>query len=120
VDVGAGERASDRRDVDNTPVMIVLTDGLSNPRPASEAVARAAAAKQAHVVIYAIGLGDTLDFEALRQIASEPGYFYHAPEAEDLGDIYRQIAVEIPCPAGQFWPWRQPEQHAAVHLHGWR
>jgi Mg-chelatase subunit ChlD len=109
VDVGATELASDRRDLDNTPVMIVLTDGLSNPRPASEAVTRAGEAKRKGVVIYTIGLGDTLDFEALRQIASEPDHFYHAPRGEQLADIYRQIAVEIPCPAGQFWPWRKIE-----------
>lgn len=103
VDVGATELTSDRRNPDNTPVMVVLTDGLSNPRPASEAVVRAAEAKERGVVVYTIGLGDTVDFEALEQIASEPDYFYRAPNAEDLADIYRQIAVEIPCPKEAFW-----------------
>jgi Mg-chelatase subunit ChlD len=103
VDVAAEELASERRNPDNTPVLIVLTDGLSNPRPASEAVAQADQAKKAGVVVYTIGLGDTLDFEALRQIASAPEFFYRAPDAEDLADIYRQIAVEIPCPKEEFW-----------------
>lgn len=105
VDVGADELASERRDLDNTPVMVVLTDGLSNPRPASEAVTRAAKAKRQGVMVYTIGLGDTLDFVALEQIATKPEGFYRTPDAEELAGIYRQIAVEIPCPAGKFWPW---------------
>ncbi|MFN2114186.1 MAG: vWA domain-containing protein [Anaerolineae bacterium] len=103
VDVGADELASARREPGNTQVMIVLTDGLSNPRPASEAVARAAEAKRAGVVIYTIGLGYTRDFAALEQMASASGGFFRAPDAEVLSDIYEQIAVEIPCPAESFW-----------------
>jgi uncharacterized protein YegL len=103
VDVAADELASNRRNKDNTPVMIVLTDGLSNPRPVSEAVTRAAETKEDGVVVYTIGLGDSLDFEALTQMASKPEYFYRAPDAEDLAGIYQQIAVEIPCPMDEFW-----------------
>ena len=33
----------------------------------------------------------------------EPAFAYRAPDAEDLADIYRAIAVAIPCPAGGFW-----------------
>ena len=103
VDVAATELASDRRRADNTPVLILLTDGLSNPRPASEAVQRAAEAKAAGVVIHTIGLGDTLDFGALEAMASEPDDFHRAPDAEDLAAIYAQIAVEIPCPPSRYW-----------------
>jgi Mg-chelatase subunit ChlD len=104
VDYGADELSSDRRDPDNTPVLILLTDGLSNPRPASEAVKRAREAHDAGVVIYTIGLGDSLDFDALRTIASEASGFYQAPDAEDLAEIYHRIAVDIPCPEERFWP----------------
>ena len=55
--------------------------------------------RRAHIV----ALGDDLDFGALERIASKPEYYYHAPDAEDLGDIYGAIAVEIPCPAGDYW-----------------
>ena len=103
VDVAATELASARHRADNTPVLILLTDGLSNPRPASEAVQRAAEAKAAGVVIHTIGLGDTLDFEALEAMASEPDDFHRAPDAEDLAAIYAQIAVEIPCPPSRYW-----------------
>ena len=103
VDVAATELASARHRADNTPVLILLTDGLSNPRPASEAVQRAAEAKAAGVVIHTIGLGDTLDFEALEAMANEPDDFHRAPDAEDLAAIYAQIAVEIPCPPSRYW-----------------
>jgi len=102
VDVGSDEIVGDRRDPDNTPVLILLTDGLSNPRPASEAVERAREAHQAGVVVYTIGSGNTLDFTALEQIASKPQHFFRAPDAEQLAGIYRQIAGELPCP--KVWP----------------
>jgi Mg-chelatase subunit ChlD len=103
VDVAANELASVRHKATNTPVLILLTDGQSNPRPASEAVARAAQAKQAGVVIFTIGLGSDLDDAALAAIASQPSYFCRAPTADELHDIYRRIAVTIPCPPEQFW-----------------
>jgi Mg-chelatase subunit ChlD len=85
------------------PAMIVLTDGLSNPRPASEAVALARDAKAAGVAIFTIGLGDVLDTDALREMASGALSFYQTPDAEQLGEIYAAIAVEIPCPRERFW-----------------
>jgi len=103
VDVAATELASERHDPSNTPVLILLTDGKSNPRPASEAVARSATAKQAGIVVFTIGLGSELDDAALAAIASQPSYYYRAPTADDLEGIYRQIAVTIPCPAEAFW-----------------
>ena len=103
VDAGANELASPRRRAANRPVLILLTDGRSNPRPASAAVDRAAEAKRAGVLIYTIGLGEELDLAALAAIASTPGDFHRAPDGEDLAAIYRQIAVAVPCPAGQYW-----------------
>ncbi len=103
VAVAADELASERHNTDNQAVMILLTDGKSNPRPASEAVERATEAKKADITIFTIGLGEELDFEALHEIASKPTYFYLAPGAEDLKGIYAQIAVTIPCPAEEFW-----------------
>jgi len=97
------ELASPHRDADNVPVMVLLTDGKSNPRPASEAVDRARVAKDRGVIIFTIGLGGDLDVAALGEIASRPGYFYRAPDAEDLAQIYASIAVTIPCPMSAFW-----------------
>lgn len=106
MDAGAQELASDRRRAENAPVLILLTDGRSNPQPASEAVERAAAAKAAGIRIYTIGLGTDLDEAALREMASNPGLYFHAPVAQELAEIYRGIAVDIPCPASAYWAGR--------------
>ena len=103
VEISADELASNRRNADNTPTLILLTDGQSNPRPASEAVERAESAKDEGIVVFTIGLGDELDFDALEAMASRPRYFYHTPRAEDVEAIYREIAVSIPCPSSDFW-----------------
>lgn len=66
------------------PGEVLLTDGRSNPRPASEAVARAGEAKAAGMTVFTIGLGADIDVEA-------------------LAEIYRAIAVALPCPVGVFW-----------------
>jgi Mg-chelatase subunit ChlD len=106
VDVADTELLSERRDGANLPVIILLTDGLSNPRPASEAVERALAPKARGVVIFTIGVGDFLDFDALRAVASQAEYFYHSPDGTDLETIYRAVATAIPCPSDVFWPSR--------------
>lgn len=46
-----------RRKPANRPVMILLTDGLTNPVPASLAVAREQATKDDDITIFTIGLG---------------------------------------------------------------
>ncbi len=69
----------------------------------SEAVARAAQTKERGIVVFTIGLGDDLDFEALARMASRPDYYHFAPNADALEEIYRTIAVTIPCPAESFW-----------------
>jgi len=89
----------------NRPVMIVLTDGLANPVPASVAVRKALDARGDGITIFTIGLGQDheLNVPELREMASKPEYYYHAPDGEDLLAIYDEIAGEIPCPAEAFW-----------------
>jgi Mg-chelatase subunit ChlD len=103
IEVAREELNSDRRHPGNQAVMIVLTDGKANPLGPDAAVREADKAKADKITIFTIGLGEDLDLEALRAIASRRSYFYRAPDAEDLGDIYSKIAVEIPCPATDFW-----------------
>ena len=107
IEVARGELGSPRHWRSNTPVLILLTDGRANPGPAVAAVEQAWLAKDAGVVVFTVGLGSDLDDDALAQMASRPGYFYTTPDAEDLADIYRAIAVSIPCPAESFWGRRQ-------------
>jgi len=103
IEVAHEELTSTRHKPENQPVMIVLTDGKANPVPVSAAVEKARLAKADGITIFTIGLGDDLDFEALEAMASKRSYYYHAPDGEDLQDIYAQIAVAIPCPAEHFW-----------------
>ena len=103
MDAGAIELTALRRKAANAPVLILLTDGRSQPQPVSDAVERAAKAKGSGIRIYTIGLGADLDEAALMEMASGPDTYFHAPSAEELAAIYRQIAVDIPCPAGAFW-----------------
>ena len=91
---------------DNATALVLLTDGRANPIGPEVAVARAGEAKAAGITVFTIGLGEDLDVAALGAIASEPGYFYHAPDAADLAAIYRAIAVELPCPGREFWAGR--------------
>jgi Mg-chelatase subunit ChlD len=99
------ELTGPRRRAGSAAVMVVLTDGLANPEPASTAVARAGAAKGDGITVFTIGLGRDadLDVAALEQMASRREYCYRAPDGEDLLAIYAAIAVEIPCPAEEYW-----------------
>jgi hypothetical protein len=99
------ELTGPRRRPGSAAVMVVLTDGLANPEPASTAVARAGEAKGDGITIFTIGLGRDADLDvgALEQMASRREYGYRAPDGEDLLAIYGAIAVEIPCPAERYW-----------------
>lgn len=95
---------------DNIPVMIMLTDGLPNRVPfppggrqEDTVLAAANQAKAEGIQIYTIGVGrpdapnivDRVDPVLLGACASDPSMFFLAPEAEDLAEIYRQIAREF-------------------------
>lgn len=92
-----------RRQQGNAPILILLTDGRSNPRPVEEAIARARSAKAGGVLIFTIGIGNELDIEALAAIASQPDYFFRSADAQDLNSIYRSISRAIPCQPDAYW-----------------
>lgn len=99
---------------ENTPVLILLTDGLPNrvPTPVPSGtqedtiVALALQAKNLGFRIYAIGVGtpgapdpaDRINPGLLRAVASEPNMYYQTPDAEGLERIYAEIAQVIGCP----------------------
>ncbi len=105
IELGREQLTGERRKAENQAVLVLLTDGLANPVPASVAVARAAEAKRQQITIFTIGIGPEteLDIAELRQMASRPEYFYRVPDAEDLASIYQRIALAIPCPAEMYW-----------------
>jgi hypothetical protein len=69
----------------------------------SEAVASAKRAQESGILVFTIGLGNDLDVDALREMASRPEYFYVTPDAAELAEIYASIAGAIPCPPSSFW-----------------
>lgn len=101
--VAADEIRSARHRPTSRTAMIVLTDGRANPSTPHDAVVEAERAKAAGVTVFTIGLGDDLDLEALRAMASRPEYFYRSPTGDDLEQIYAEIADYIPCPPEGFW-----------------
>ena len=86
-------------------VLILLTDGLPNrvptPSPSGRqedtVLARAAAAREAGVTIYTIGLGAPGDVseELLSAAAGDPRRYFRSPTVEDLGAIYLEIAERV-------------------------
>jgi hypothetical protein len=111
----AGQRALNdprRRDA-NEPVMILLTDGLPNRVPVGPGgtqeetvLAAADAVKRQGTLVFTVGLGsrDDINETLLRQCASEPEMYFYAPDGDDLEEIYRQIAGQLPCPGVDPWP----------------
>lgn len=91
------------RDPDNKPVLVLLTDGRANPVPVEVAVGVATGAKAQDITIFTIGLGDDVEAEALRQMASEPSFFLQAPRATELDGAYQEVARSIPCPPSAYW-----------------
>ncbi len=93
------ELLSERRRAANRPVMIVLSDGRSNPVPVEMAEAEASLAKSAGITLFTIGFGapEDLDRDALGRMASRPEHYYDAPSADDLAEIYAAIGDLIPC-----------------------
>ncbi len=104
IERGAVALAGPARDMRNTAVMIVLTDGRANPIPVEVAAERAEAIKAAGVRIYTVGLGDEVEVEALRAMASESGMYRGAPDGDDLSAIYEDVTEEIACGDDPFWP----------------
>jgi Mg-chelatase subunit ChlD len=101
----------------NTPVMILLTDGLPNrvPTPVPSGsqedtvLAVAARAKAAGVRLFTVGIGQPTDIDGrlLSAMANSPDMYFFTPDAEELRQIYAQIAVTIACPGGRH-DWGKP------------
>ena len=88
----------------NLPAIVLLTDGRSNPDPSQLALDAASAAKASGIRLFTVGLGQDVEQDVLRAMASRPEDFYYAPDGEDLGAVYDAIAVAIPCPIRGWWP----------------
>lgn len=74
VAAGHAELRGPNRVADNTPSLVLLTDGKSNPVPASEAIAAASAATRDGASVFIVGRGSDVEPDALRTMTSKPEY----------------------------------------------
>lgn len=78
-------------------MLILLTDGIPAGVGEAAVLAEADATKAAGITIYTIGLGEDVNADLLRAMATNPDLFYAAPSTSDLDAIYTQIANVIQC-----------------------
>jgi Mg-chelatase subunit ChlD len=114
LEYGAAALRSPKRQELNTPVIILLTDGLPDQVPydpddgtVETTVLKAAdAAKQQGAQIYtiAIGLPEDTNQDLLREVASSPDMFYYQADAGDLDEVYSEIVGTFACEPGTEWP----------------
>jgi Flp pilus assembly protein TadG len=75
--------------------MIVMTDGIHNLGP--EPVLSAQNAAKKDIVIHTITFSDDADIKRMEAVAAATGgRHFHAPTAEDLAKIFKEIASTLP------------------------
>ena len=89
--------AGPQRTAANAAVVILLTDGRPTGTTASAVLEAADPLHQDGAIVYSIGIGQDLDAALLGAIAREQERLLLAPDAEDLAQVYEQIARTLPC-----------------------
>lgn len=103
------ELNSARADEKLSKIVILLTDGVANnPRDPSGktekddikyaeqmALDESIEIKKEGFAIYTIGLGDNINEEFLKNIASESDNYFYAPSASNLKSIYNKISSDM-------------------------
>jgi hypothetical protein len=95
---GFRELTSVRHLAGNSRSLVLVTDGAQTTGAEQLARDQATAIKAAGIQIVTVGLGAGVEKDLLKEIATGPDYYFDAPNAEGLVDIYRSIARLIPCP----------------------
>jgi hypothetical protein len=95
--VSRSELLGPRHRAGHERIVILLTDGVPAGTTEAGVLAEAAATQAAGITIYTIGLGADVDAAFLQAVSSSPDLFYEAPAADDLANIYAQIAHAIQC-----------------------
>jgi Mg-chelatase subunit ChlD len=118
VQVGMDALASPAHLPANTPVIVLLTDGLPNGVPPGPGgtqeetvLAVAERARAAGLRLYTIGVGQAdaadpayrLNAALLRAVASQPDMYYETVDAAELAAIYAGIAYTLGCPPEANW-----------------
>ncbi len=94
---------SERHNLDARRVLILLTDGLPTIKGdidiVASAVAEAKLIQKQDIEVYTIGLGESMDKDFIRSIASDATKAYFAPSGTDLNRIYKEITTSM-CEVG--------------------
>lgn len=94
---------SSKHNEDARRVLVLLTDGLPTAKGDADVVAEAEAlaktVNELNIEVYAIGLGESVDQEFIRNIASFATNAYFAPTGADLARIYEEITSSL-CEVG--------------------
>lgn len=92
------ELVSERHNAEARKVMVLLTDGLAtapDEEPEAYALEAAANAKQAGITVYSIGLGEQVNMDFVRSLASSPEQSYQAVSSASVDAIYKTITTDI-------------------------
>lgn len=91
------------RESKHSKVLVLLTDGRANaPTEASAestAIEESLRAKLGEIVVYTIGLGDSINEVFLQELASSRSHYFKAATSQELGSIYQEISTAI-CERG--------------------
>jgi len=96
------EFAETRSNPDARNVLVVLTDGLATEpeeEPEQYALDQANLLKSLGVTVYTIGLGEKVNMEFLKNLASEPNFAYQALDSSQVDKIYQTITSSL-CETG--------------------
>ncbi len=77
------------------PIIVLMTDGVPFNNTRMTTVAAGDRARYAGITMYTIGLGDDVDPNLLRLVATAPVLYRFAPDAGSLRGIYEAIARQI-------------------------
>ncbi len=78
-------------------VLILLTDGRPGGVSEATVLAEATTIKTFGITIYTIGLGNDVNANLLRQIATSPNHYYASPSTTELNTNYQEIANLLHC-----------------------
>lgn len=97
------ELSSSRGRVDSKKVIILLTDGIPTepkvtgrpdyPTTFAEAISKTVSSEG--ITVYTIGLGDSVNTEFLKTIASDNNHYFFAPNKSTLSGIYSNIGSSL-------------------------
>lgn len=92
------ELLSDRHSLEARKVVVLLTDGLAtapDENPDEFALQNAQLLKDAGVSIFTIGLGEQVNMDFVKKLASTPSQAFQAVSASDVDAIYRSITASL-------------------------